>query len=53
MFADALCIPVLGLPIVNYDNNQHGPNKNIRLRNLWDGVAMFAAIMARLDEQWK
>jgi acetylornithine deacetylase/succinyl-diaminopimelate desuccinylase-like protein len=45
MFADALGLPVLGLPIVNYDNNQHGPNENLRLRNLWDGIAVFAALL--------
>lgn len=53
MFSDALGIPVLGLPIVNYDNNQHGPNENLRLQNLWDGVTMFAELIARLGEQWK
>ena len=53
MFADALGIPVLGLPIVNHDNNQHGPNENLRLRNLWDGIAMFAELMAGLGEQWE
>jgi acetylornithine deacetylase/succinyl-diaminopimelate desuccinylase-like protein len=53
MFADVLDIPVLGLPIANYDNNQHGPNENIRLQNLWDGIAVFAELMARLDENWK
>jgi acetylornithine deacetylase/succinyl-diaminopimelate desuccinylase-like protein len=53
MFADVLGIPVLGLPIANYDNNQHGPNENIRLQNLWDGISIFAGLMARLDENWK
>jgi acetylornithine deacetylase/succinyl-diaminopimelate desuccinylase-like protein len=24
------------IPIANYDNNQHSPNENIRLQNLWD-----------------
>jgi acetylornithine deacetylase/succinyl-diaminopimelate desuccinylase-like protein len=46
MFADALGVPVLGLPIVNYDNNQHGPNENLRLKNLWDGIAVFAALLS-------
>ncbi|MGB7296308.1 MAG: M20/M25/M40 family metallo-hydrolase [Candidatus Aminicenantales bacterium] len=53
MFADALGIPVLGLPIVNHDNNQHGPNENLRLRNLWEGIAMFAGLMANLGDHWK
>jgi acetylornithine deacetylase/succinyl-diaminopimelate desuccinylase-like protein len=48
LFADELRVPVMGLPIANYDNNQHGPNENIRLQNLWDGVAMFAALLSGL-----
>lgn len=37
--------PQIGVPIVNHDNNQHGPNENLRLQNLWDGIEMFAALM--------
>ena len=52
MFADSLGVPVLGLPIANYDNNQHGPNENIRLKNLWDGIAMFAVLLSGLGTVW-
>jgi acetylornithine deacetylase/succinyl-diaminopimelate desuccinylase-like protein len=52
MFADILDLPVLGLPIANYDNNQHGPNENLRLRNLWDGIALFAALFSSLGADW-
>lgn len=34
------------VPIVNYDNNQHAENENLRLQNLWDGIETYAAIMA-------
>jgi acetylornithine deacetylase/succinyl-diaminopimelate desuccinylase-like protein len=33
------------VPVVNYDNNQHAENENIRLQNLWDGMETFAALM--------
>lgn len=33
------------VPIVNYDNNQHAENENLRLQNLWDGIETMAAIM--------
>ncbi|MGH7507304.1 MAG: M20/M25/M40 family metallo-hydrolase [Longimicrobiales bacterium] len=33
------------LPIVNEDNNQHSPNENVRLGNLFDGIGTFAAVM--------
>lgn len=53
IFADVLGLPVLGLPIANYDNNQHGPNENIRLENLWDGIVMFAELVSGLGEKWR
>jgi len=40
--------PVIGVPIANYDNNQHSANENIRLQNLWDGIEIFAALFAGL-----
>lgn len=33
------------VPVVNYDNNQHAENENLRLQNLWDGIETFAALM--------
>jgi acetylornithine deacetylase/succinyl-diaminopimelate desuccinylase-like protein len=48
VFAAALELPVIGLPIVNHDNNQHAANENLRLRNLWDGIQTYAAMMAEL-----
>ena len=47
-FADALQVPVIGLPIVNHDNSQHAANENLRLRNLWDGIDVYAALLAEL-----
>lgn len=47
-FAAALKLPVIGLPIVNHDNNQHAANENLRLGNLWDGIETYAAMMAEL-----
>lgn len=33
------------VPIANYDDNQHGPNENLRLQNLWDGIGTMAALL--------
>jgi len=38
-------VPVIGVPIVNYDNNQHSENENVRLQNVWDGMEIYAALM--------
>lgn len=39
-------VPVIGVPIVNHDNNQHAANENLRLENLWQGIELFAALFA-------
>jgi len=45
LFSDVLKVPTIGLSIVNFDNNQHGPNENVRIRNIWDGIESMAAIL--------
>src|SRR6185295_1780408 len=52
LFTESLKAPVIGVPIVNHDNNQHGINENLRLQNLWDGIEVFAALMAELGREW-
>ena len=53
LFTTNLKAPVIGVPIVNHDNNQHGINENLRLQNLWDGIEVFAELMAELGkEKW-
>jgi acetylornithine deacetylase/succinyl-diaminopimelate desuccinylase-like protein len=48
LFADVFDAPIIGVPIVNHDNNQHAANENLRLQNLWDGINLYAALMAEL-----
>ena len=45
IFAD-LGLPVVGVPIANFDDNQHSPNENLRLGNLWQGIEIYASILA-------
>jgi acetylornithine deacetylase/succinyl-diaminopimelate desuccinylase-like protein len=33
------------VPIVNYDDNQHAANENLRLQNLWDGIETMTALL--------
>lgn len=42
---DIFKVPVIGIPIVNHDNNQHSENENLRIQNLWDGIEILAALM--------
>ncbi|HEX9689096.1 MAG TPA: M20/M25/M40 family metallo-hydrolase [Thermoanaerobaculia bacterium] len=48
LFEQILKSPVIGVPIVNHDNNQHASNENVRVGNLWEGIEMYAALMAEL-----
>ena len=52
LFDRVLGVPIALFPIANHDNNQHGPNENLRIRNLRDGVAMHAALLAGLGAAW-
>jgi acetylornithine deacetylase/succinyl-diaminopimelate desuccinylase-like protein len=52
LFAETFRVPVVGLPIVNHDSSQHAPDENLRLQNLWDGIASFASVLAGLGEGW-
>jgi acetylornithine deacetylase/succinyl-diaminopimelate desuccinylase-like protein len=45
VFTDLLGIPTVGIPTVNHDNNQHSPNENLRLGNLWSGIEILASAM--------
>jgi len=50
LFSELLHSPALILPLVNHDNNQHGENENLRLRNLWDGIEILAALFYRFSD---
>jgi acetylornithine deacetylase/succinyl-diaminopimelate desuccinylase-like protein len=49
LFEEVLGVPLIVVPMVNHDNGQHAPNENLRLKNLWDGIEIYSALMARLD----
>jgi acetylornithine deacetylase/succinyl-diaminopimelate desuccinylase-like protein len=53
-FQEILGVPLIMVPIVNHDNNQHAENENLRIRNLWDGIALYAGLVALLgrDPEW-
>ena len=45
LFERTLELPVFGVSIVNPDNNQHSPDENLRLGNLWDGIVIYASLL--------
>ncbi|WP_373496327.1 M20/M25/M40 family metallo-hydrolase [Aquiflexum sp.] len=46
-FVDALNVPAVTVVTVNADNNQHGPNENIRLGNYKEGIKTALAILTQ------
>lgn len=45
LFEEILGTKVITVPIVNYDNNQHAENENVKIKFLWEGIESIAAIM--------
>lgn len=45
LFNEILERPVVIVPIANHDDNQHAPNENIRIANLWYGIDLMAGIL--------
>ena len=44
-FIDALGFPAILVPIVNFDNNQHEENENVKLGALFRGIVTYAAVL--------
>jgi len=44
-FAETFGFPIISIPVVNFDNNQHSENENLRLENLWKAIVTFAAVL--------
>jgi acetylornithine deacetylase/succinyl-diaminopimelate desuccinylase-like protein len=42
----ALGTRTIVIPIANHDDNQHTFDENLRMGNLWDGVALFSALFS-------
>ena len=44
-FVDTMGFPAIIVPTVNFDNNQHEENENLRLGNLFQAVEIIAAVI--------
>lgn len=43
-FEEVLQTPIVIVPIANHDNNQHAPDENIRIGNIWYGMDIYSQI---------
>ncbi len=37
--------PAIIVPVANHDNNQHAPDENLRIANLWYAIDLYAALL--------
>jgi acetylornithine deacetylase/succinyl-diaminopimelate desuccinylase-like protein len=44
-FNNTLKLPTIGLAVVNFDNNQHAVNENLRVGHFWEAIDIFAALL--------
>jgi len=47
---EKLGLPVIHIPTVNHDNNQHSPNENLRIGTFWRAIEIFGVLLA--DLRW-
>jgi len=45
LFTDVAGKPALIVPVANHDNNQHAPDENLRIANLWYAIDLYAALL--------
>ena len=45
VFTELAGKPAIIVPVANHDNNQHAPDENLRIANLWYAVDLYAALL--------
>jgi acetylornithine deacetylase/succinyl-diaminopimelate desuccinylase-like protein len=45
LFTDRLATPALIVPVANHDDNQHAPDENLRVANLWYAIDLYGALL--------
>lgn len=53
LFEQILKVPMISLPIANYDDNQHAANENLLMKNLFDGIETYAALLTMMGKTWR
>jgi len=46
LFTDVAGKPAINVPVANHDNNQHAPDENLRIANLWYAIDLYAALLS-------
>ena len=43
---------MLSLPTAYYDDHQHAADENLRIKNPWDRIEMYSALLSGLGKHW-
>ena len=46
LFTEVAQKPAIIVPVANHDNNQHAPDENLRIANLWYAIDLYGALLA-------
>lgn len=46
LLTEELDRPAVIVPVANADDNQHAPDENLRIANLWYGMDLYAALLS-------
>ena len=46
LLTDVAGKPAINVPVANHDINQHAPDENLRIANLWYAIDLYAALLA-------
>ncbi|HIF38935.1 MAG TPA: M20/M25/M40 family metallo-hydrolase [Gemmatimonadetes bacterium] len=46
VFTEVAGKPAIIVPVANHDNNQHAPDENLRIANLWYAIDLYASLLA-------
>jgi hypothetical protein len=46
LFTEVAGKPAINVPVANHDINQHAPDENPRIANLWYAIDLYAALLA-------
>ncbi len=50
LFTDVAGKPAIIVPVANHDNNQHAPDENLRMANLWYAIDLYAALLTMPEQ---
>lgn len=50
LFTDVMGKPAMVVPVANHDDNQHAPDENLRIANLWYAIDLYGALFT-MEEQ--